>query len=85
MPLPTSAVRPTPSSNSSEGELPPKPSRLGWGTRILGSPHWMVLIAFAVRVAWIALAHTYRIRTTEHNFGCGWEIVRIAFSLANGM
>ncbi len=45
----------------------------------------MVLIAFAARVLWIALAHTYRIRTTEHNFGFGWEIGRIAYSLANGM
>ncbi|MGC2112779.1 MAG: glycosyltransferase [Candidatus Korobacteraceae bacterium] len=45
----------------------------------------MVLIAFLVRVGWIALAHTYRIRTTEHNFGFGWEIGRIAYSLANSM
>jgi GT2 family glycosyltransferase len=45
----------------------------------------MVLVAFAVRVLWIALAHTYRIRTTENNFGFGWEIGRIAYSLAHGM
>jgi Glycosyl transferase family 2/Dolichyl-phosphate-mannose-protein mannosyltransferase len=45
----------------------------------------MVSVAFAVRVLWIALAHTYRIRTTEHNFGFGWEIGRIAYSLAHGM
>ena len=45
----------------------------------------MVLTAFAIRVLWIAVAHTYRIRTTEHNFGFGWEIGRIAYSLANGM
>jgi hypothetical protein len=45
----------------------------------------MVLIAFVVRVGWISLAHTYRIRTTEHNFGFGWEIGRIAYSLAHGM
>src|SRR5271157_6635490 len=57
------------------------PSR--WA-RIAYSPAWMVLIAFAVRVLWIALAHTYRIRTTEANFGFGWEIGRIAYSLANG-
>ncbi len=49
------------------------------------SPLWMVLIAFAVRVLWIALAHTYRIRTTEHNFGFGWEMSRIAYSLVHGM
>src|SRR5208283_3440650 len=53
-------------------------------SRIAYSPAWMVLIAFAVRVLWIALAHTYRIRTTEANFGFGWEVGRIAYSLANG-
>ena len=45
----------------------------------------MVVIAFAVRVLWIALAHTYRIRTTENNFGFGWEIGRIAYALAHGL
>ena len=52
---------------------------------IWSSPGWMVLVAFAVRVLWIAIAHTYRIRTNEHNFGFGWEIGRIAYSLAHGM
>ncbi|HZP24800.1 MAG TPA: glycosyltransferase family 39 protein, partial [Terriglobales bacterium] len=51
----------------------------------LGSPVWMVIVAFAVRVLWIAFAHTYRIRTNEHNFGFGWETGRIAYSLAHGM
>ena len=45
----------------------------------------MVLIAFLVRVGWILIAHTYRIRTTENNFGFGFETGRIAYSLANGM
>ena len=45
----------------------------------------MVVVAFAVRVLWIAFAHTYRIRTNEHNFGFGWETGRIAYSLAHGM
>jgi len=48
------------------------------------SPMWMVAIAFAVRVLWIGLAHTYRFRTNEANFGFGWEIGRLAYSLANG-
>ena len=48
------------------------------------SPAWMVLVGFAVRVLWIALAHTYRFRTTEANFGFGLEIGRLAYSLANG-
>src|SRR6516162_1109257 len=41
------------------------------------SPAWMVLVAFAVRMLWIGLAHTYRFRTNEANFGFGWEIGRI--------
>ncbi len=90
MHLPTSAARPTPDSNSAQGESAQADRawlgvpRSRWHT-ILRSPKWMVLIAFTARVLWIALAHTYRIRTTEHNFGFGWEIGRIAYSLANGM
>ncbi len=45
---------------------------------------WMVLVAFLVRVLWIILAHTYRIRTSEDNWGFGWEIGRLGYSLANG-
>ena len=48
------------------------------------SPAWMVMVGFSVRVLWIALAHTYRFRTTDANFGFGWEIGRLAYSLANG-
>ena len=44
----------------------------------------MVLIGFALRVLYIALAHSYKFRTTDANFSFGWEIGRIAYSLANG-
>jgi 4-amino-4-deoxy-L-arabinose transferase-like glycosyltransferase len=44
----------------------------------------MVLIGFAVRVLYILLAHSYKFRTTDANFSFGWEIGRIAYSLANG-
>jgi len=44
----------------------------------------MVLVGFVVRVLYIALAHSYRFRTTDANFSFGWEIGRIAYSLANG-
>ena len=79
MPLPTSAARlaPDPSPTSIS---PMSPWQAIWR-----SPQWMVLAAFVVRVAWIAIAHTYRIRTTEHNFGFGFETGRIAYSLAHGM
>ncbi len=42
------------------------------------------MVAFLVRVLWIILAHTYRIRTSEDNWGFGWEIGRLGYSLANG-
>jgi 4-amino-4-deoxy-L-arabinose transferase-like glycosyltransferase len=44
----------------------------------------MVLAGFVVRVLYIALAHTYRFRTTDANFSFGWEIGRIAYSLVSG-
>lgn len=43
-----------------------------------------MLIAFLVRVFYIVLAHSYKFRTTDANFSFGWEIGRIAYSLANG-
>jgi hypothetical protein len=79
MPWQTSAAPPAPNS-STTNSVP----RSRWRA-VLYSPQWMVVIAFAVRVLWIALAHTYRIRTTENNFGFGWEIGRIAYALAHGM
>jgi GT2 family glycosyltransferase len=62
------------------GNIAPGPRR----QTIWRSPLWMVLVGFAIRVLWIALAHTYRFRTTEANFGFGWEIGRLAHSLAQG-
>lgn len=44
----------------------------------------MIAIGFIVRVLYIALAHSYRFRTTDANFSFGWEIGRIAYSLAIG-
>jgi 4-amino-4-deoxy-L-arabinose transferase-like glycosyltransferase len=44
----------------------------------------MVLIGFTLRVLYIAVAHSYKFRTTDANFSVGWEIGRIAYSLANG-
>jgi len=61
-----------------------EPAPLSRWRAIWRSPTWMVVVGFAIRVLWIALAHTYRFRTTEANFGFGWEIGRLAYSLANG-
>lgn len=54
-----------------------------WQT-IAHSPAYMVLFGFIARVLYIAIAHSYRFRTTDANFGFGWEIGRIAYSLASG-
>jgi Dolichyl-phosphate-mannose-protein mannosyltransferase len=45
---------------------------------------WMVLIALTLRVGWILVAHTYRFKTVDDNFSFGYEMGRIARSLASG-
>ena len=59
------------------------PLRSYW-LRVRTSLFWMVAIAFALRVLTILLLHTYKFRTSESNFGFGWEMGRIAESLALG-
>src|SRR5271169_2930928 len=66
--------------HSSTSETPPD-SRWRY---IVHSPGWMMFLGFVVRVLYILLAHSYRFRTTDANFSFGWEIGRIAYSLANG-
>jgi hypothetical protein len=44
----------------------------------------IVSIAFLLRVGWIILGHTYKFKTTDENFGFGWEMGRIAESIASG-
>ena len=51
---------------------------------ILRSPGWIVAIAFLLRVGWIVIGHTYRFKSSDDNFGFGWEMGRIGASLASG-
>jgi len=44
----------------------------------------IVVIALALRVGWIGLGHTYKFKTADNNFSFGWEMGRIAASLASG-
>jgi hypothetical protein len=44
----------------------------------------IVLIALILRVGWIILGHTYKFKITDENFGFGWEMGRIAESIASG-
>src|SRR6516225_5856856 len=52
--------------------------------RIRNSPSWIVTIAFLLRLGWIILGHTYKFKTADDNFSFGWEMGRIAASLASG-
>jgi hypothetical protein len=52
--------------------------------RIRTSLPAIVSIAFILRVGWIVLGHTYKFKTTDENFGFGWEMGRIAESIASG-
>jgi 4-amino-4-deoxy-L-arabinose transferase-like glycosyltransferase len=53
-------------------------------TYIRTSQFWMVAIALVLRVAWIILGHTYKIKTSENNFNFGWEMGRIGEAIASG-
>ena len=44
----------------------------------------MVAIALLLRVIWIVIGHTYKFKSTDHNFGFGWEMGRVGASLASG-
>jgi hypothetical protein len=48
------------------------------------SPFWIVSIALLLRIGWIIIGHTYKFRSTDDNFGFGWEMGRVAASLAYG-
>jgi Dolichyl-phosphate-mannose-protein mannosyltransferase len=52
--------------------------------QIRTSLFWIVMIAFVLRVGWIILGHTYKFKNTDDNFGFGWEMGRIAASVASG-
>ena len=56
---------------------PPTPNPLRAPARIF----W---VAFLVRVLYMTLAHTYRIRVSEDHFQFGWEAGRIARALLTG-
>ncbi len=44
----------------------------------------MVLVSLVLQVAAIGLLHTYRFREGEDHFGFGWEMGRVARSIASG-
>ncbi len=44
----------------------------------------LFLVAFLVRLVYLTLAHTYRLRPGEDHFQFGWEMGRIARALVTG-
>jgi hypothetical protein len=52
--------------------------------RIRTSLFWIVVIAFCLRVGWIIVGHTYKFKSTDNNFGFGWEMGRIGAAIASG-
>jgi hypothetical protein len=63
---------------------PSSRSRVVTWERIRTSPFWIATIALILRVSWIVIGHTYKFKTTDDNFGFGWEMGRIGASLASG-
>jgi hypothetical protein len=70
-------------SAAAERTETPGALRHAWAN-IRTSAFWMVGIALLLRVGWILLGHTYKFKSTDDNFGFGWEMGRISASLASG-
>src|ERR1700694_5069228 len=51
---------------------------------ITRSALWMVLISFLLQVAAIGIFRQYHTRTGDDHFGFGWEMGRVARSIAQG-
>lgn len=60
------------------------PRPLSTWAHIRTSTFWMVGVALFLRVGWILVGHTYRFKTTDDNFGFGWEMGRIGAAIASG-
>lgn len=66
-----------PARAPSEGELSPR-------QKLFRSPGFIVLVALLLRLLVITAGHTYRITPRRDHFQFGWEMGRIARSLATG-
>ena len=57
--------------------------RSGW-VRVRTSFFWITIIAFALRLGFILIAHTYRFKPDQNNFSFGYEMGRIGRAIAIG-
>jgi 4-amino-4-deoxy-L-arabinose transferase-like glycosyltransferase len=70
-------------SASAASNRSPVSFRRAWFS-IRSSLFWIVTIALVLRIGWIIVGHTYKFKSTDDNFGFGFEMGRIAASLASG-
>lgn len=56
----------------------------GWLKEARISSYWLVVIAFALRIAYVLIAHTYRIKPDQDYFSFGYEMGRIGRAIATG-
>lgn len=56
----------------------------GWWAYARTSLFWMSAIAFALRLAYILIAHTYKFKPDQNDFGFGYEMGRIGHAIATG-
>jgi 4-amino-4-deoxy-L-arabinose transferase-like glycosyltransferase len=72
------------SSTASSGAGGILSSYCRWWANARTSFFWMVLVALVLRLSYMAIAHTYKFKPVEDNFGFGFEMGRIGRSLALG-
>jgi 4-amino-4-deoxy-L-arabinose transferase-like glycosyltransferase len=63
--------------------MEPRSAAVEVWARIRNSPFWIFAIALLVRLLWIVIGHTYKFKGTDDNFGFGYEMGRVAASLAS--
>src|SRR6267378_3994882 len=55
-----------------------------WWANVRTSLFWMAVIAFALRLAFILIAHTYKFKPDQNDFSFGYEMGRIGRAIATG-
>ncbi len=55
-----------------------------WWSRARASLFWASAIGFILRLAYIILAHTYKFKPDQNDFGFGYEMGRIGHAIATG-
>jgi 4-amino-4-deoxy-L-arabinose transferase-like glycosyltransferase len=70
--------------SQSAGDSSSQPSPPTLWRCVRASEFAIVAAALLLRVGWIVLGHTYKFKSADNSFSFGWEMGRIAASLASG-